>query len=391
MKISGKKWVVAVLAGIFMLSVTTYAETISEMQDKIEQSKQQRSQNEQEIENIEGQQQEVLEEKEVLDQQITQIQQTIDEMEQVIEESDAQISVKNEELQQAQEHLDEANDQFKQRVKSMYMNGNISYLEILFGAESFSDLLTRVNMLKYIVDNDNKIIAEIADDKSTIEEAKNVIEEQKQQQEAAKNLQVEEKERMQESVDRKQELMESLENDKDKLQQEQEKLKASEDAMMREMDRIEAEERAKEQASQSSVSSDSTSVPRGTGVMAWPLAVSGRITSTFGYRSDTAINNHTGVDIAATTGTAIYAADSGVVSLVSYDGDGYGNYVLISHGGGLFTLYGHCSATYVSPGQSVSKGEKIAAVGSTGYSTGPHLHFEVRTGGVRVDPLPYIS
>lgn len=156
------------------------------------------------------------------------------------------------------------------------------------------------------------------------------------------------------------------------------------------MDRIEAEERERERRAAQSGSSGGT-VTRGSGVMGWPLAVNGRITSRFGYRSDTAINNHTGIDIAASTGTAILAADSGTVSAVRYDKNGYGNYVLISHGGGLFTLYGHCSATYVSVGQSVSKGQKIAAVGSTGYSTGPHLHFEVRVGGSRVNPEPYIS
>lgn len=388
-----KRLLAVVLAGSFLVSLPVYAAKTDEIKNKIEQSKKQQSQNEKEIKNIESQQQDVMQEKQALDNQISEIQKTIDEIESVIDESDQQVAAKNEELEAAEERLAAVDDQLKQRVKSMYMNGNTSYLEILFGAESFSDLLTRVNMLKYIVDNDNKIIAEVVADKNTIEQAKLVIEEQKNEQEAAKGLQVSEKQRMEASVARQQEIMRSLEDDKDKLRAEQENLKASEDELMREMARIEAEERERER--QAAQSGGSVTVTRGSGVMGWPLAVSGRITSRFGYRSDTAINNHTGVDIAASTGTAILAADSGTVSLVKYDARGYGNYVLISHGGGLFTLYGHCSATYVSPGQSVSKGQKIAAVGSTGYSTGPHLHFEVRVGGgingKRVDPLPYIS
>lgn len=385
-----KRFLAVVLAGSFLVSLPVYAAKTDEIKTKIEQSRKQQTQKQNEIKNIESQQQDVMQEKQLLDSQINEIQQTIDEIESVIDESERQIDAKNEELEAAEERLKAADDQLKQRVKSMYMNGNTSYLEILFGAESFSDLITRVNMLKYIVDNDNKIIAEVVADKNTIEQAKTVIEEQKNEQEAAKGLQVSEKQRMEASVARQQEIMQSLENDKDKLRAEQEKLKASEDELMREMDRIEAEERERERQAAQSGSSGGT-VTRGSGVMGWPLAVNGRITSRFGYRSDTAINNHTGIDIAASTGTAILAADSGTVSAVRYDKNGYGNYVLISHGGGLFTLYGHCSATYVSVGQSVSKGQKIAAVGSTGYSTGPHLHFEVRVGGSRVNPEPYIS
>ena len=390
-----KRFLAVVLVGTFVISLPVYAAKTDEIKSKIEQSRTQQNQKEQEIQNMEEQQQDVMLEKQALDQQITEIQKNIDEIDSVIEESDQQIAAKNVELEEAEERLTAADDQLKQRVKSMYMNGNTSYLEILFGAESFSDFITRVNMLKFIVDNDNKIIAEVVEDKNTIEQAKAVIEEQKSEQETAKGLQEEEKQRMEESVARQQEIMESLENDLDKLRAEQEKLKASEDELMREMDRIEAEEKAAQQRAASSGSSSSTTVTRGSGVMGWPLAVNGTITSRFGYRSDTAINDHTGVDIAAPTGTAILAADSGTVSLVKYDAGGYGNYVLINHGGGMFTLYGHCSATYVSVGQSVSKGQKIAAVGSTGYSTGPHLHFEVRINGgingVRVDPLPYIS
>lgn len=385
MKKQWKRVLAVVMVGSFILSMPTYAAKTDTIKSKIEQSKTQQKEKEKEIKNKEKEQQNVMDKKEVLDQQISDIQQNINEIEEVIDESDRQIAEKNEELEAAEERLDAVEDQLKQRVKSMYMNGNTSYLEILFGAQSFSDFISRVNMLKFIVDNDNQMIAEVAADKNTIEQAKAVIEEQKQEQENAKSLQVSEKKRMQESVAEQQAIMDSLEKDIDKLKAEQEKLKASEDALMREMDRIEAAEKA------ATKSNPSASVTRGSGVMGWPLAVNGKITSRFGYRSDTAIHNHTGVDLAASTGTAILAADSGTVSAVKYDAGGYGYYVLISHGGGLFTLYGHCSATYVSVGQSVSKGQKIAAVGSTGYSTGPHLHFEVRTNGVRVDPLPYIS
>ena len=125
-------------------------------------------------------------------------------------------------------------------------------------------------------------------------------------------------------------------------------------------------------------------VRRGTGRFIWP--VNGTFTSPFGMRWG---RLHAGIDIAAPTGTAIRAADSGTVQIASWYG-GYGNYTCIGHGGGVSTCYGHQSSIGVSGGQNVSQGQVIGAVGSTGHSTGPHLHFEVRINGSPVDPMGYL-
>lgn len=126
-----------------------------------------------------------------------------------------------------------------------------------------------------------------------------------------------------------------------------------------------------------------------TGRFMWPVPYTRNITSGYGYRWG---SFHSGIDIAAggCYGKAIVASDSGTVTWAGYDSSGYGNYVIINHGNGYSTLYGHCSSLYVSRGQHVGKGQTIAAIGSTGYSTGPHLHFEVRSGGSRLNPNNFV-
>ena len=124
--------------------------------------------------------------------------------------------------------------------------------------------------------------------------------------------------------------------------------------------------------------------------MMWPLPAGGTVTCEYGYRTDPYPSNHKGMDIALPTGNSIVAADSGTVTVATRSSS-YGNYVMINHGNGLFTLYAHASQLYVSAGDTVTKGQTIAAVGSTGWSTGPHLHFEVIKNGANVNPRSYIG
>lgn len=137
----------------------------------------------------------------------------------------------------------------------------------------------------------------------------------------------------------------------------------------------------------------------GTGVIAeglyiWPSATSDYVTSFFGTRLHPILGVykiHTGIDIGAGYGTAVLAAADGMVSTTAYDAGGYGNYIIIDHGNGNMTLYAHMSQLNVGEGQTVTQGQRIGLVGSTGMSTGPHLHFEVYVGGTRIDPLLYFS
>ena len=147
-------------------------------------------------------------------------------------------------------------------------------------------------------------------------------------------------------------------------------------------------------AANGGVSPDISNPYTGSGVFTWPLSISGRLSSGFGYRNHPISHTykmHTGIDIAAPGGTPILAAESGTVIRVQNIGSGYGRNVIIDHGGNICTLYAHMSSVAVGNGQYVTRGEYIGGVGSTGASTGNHLHFEVRVGGSPVNPLGYVS
>ena len=159
-----------------------------------------------------------------------------------------------------------------------------------------------------------------------------------------------------------------------------------------------AEEAAKKSSSSSSSSSSTSKTSStvtatyGGGKLGWPCPSSSRITSGYGYRILFGVRDfHTGIDIGATMGSNICAAESGTVILANYGWNGgYGNYIIINHGNGITTRYAHASKLYVTAGQTVTKGQVIAAVGTTGNSTGPHLHFEVRINGSHTNPLNYL-
>ena len=154
-----------------------------------------------------------------------------------------------------------------------------------------------------------------------------------------------------------------------------------------------AEEEKKKAAAANKAAQTYKTVSLGDISFTWPCPASGRITSGFGSRKSPtkgASSNHQGIDISAPTGTSIVAAAAGEVVIATYSSSA-GNYVMISHGGGVYTVYMHASSLLVSQGQSVKKGQTIAKVGSTGYSTGSHLHFGVRVNGSYVNPTKYVS
>ena len=155
---------------------------------------------------------------------------------------------------------------------------------------------------------------------------------------------------------------------------------------------VETAERKQREKAASYSDSAGASVVSGNGIFTHPCPGYSRISSTFGWREQPlpgASTNHKGVDFAAPTGTPIYAAADGTVTSAGYSGNA-GNMIIINHGNGLQTYYMHCQQIYVTAGQKVSKGQNIASVGSTGNSTGPHLHFQVMSGGTPVNPMNYL-
>lgn len=323
-----------------------------------------------------------------------QLNQLITEMDQTtakITEKQEEIVVKEDELIQAQ--IDENNqyESMKKRIKYMYENGNTQFIEILFESKSISDLLNNAEYITQISEYDRDMLDEFQATVKRVDEQKTALEEEKAElEELQGQLQVKQDE-VSKLLEEKAEQISNLEV---AIGENAAKLKAlQEEAARQERLRKEAEEAAKNQSGSSSGSTagPSYSGGGGSGRLSNPCP-SGYVSSYFGGRNSpggVGSTNHKGQDFAASAGSPIYAAASGTVTTVAYN-SARGNYLIINHGNGLSTLYQHCSAVHVRSGQSVSTGQNIAAVGTTGISTGPHLHFEVWVNGTPVDPRNYL-
>ncbi len=290
----------------------------------------------------------------------------------------AQIQQTEVELAAAQKRLDERERILNKRLRDVYMHGKLNYLEVVLGAKNFTDFANRLEFLKRIVSADLNLITEIRAERELILQKKQQLEVQRQQ--LAK---------LQAEAEAKKTVVENKKQDQlivlARLQDEKALAEASYAELQATSQDIEARIRARQQQGASA-----GQVVHGSGVFVWPT--SGPITSPFGYRIHPIFGTqiyHSGIDIGVDTGTPIVAADGGVVIEADWLG-GYGYAVVIDHGNGLSTLYGHNSELAVSPGQSVQQGQVIAYAGSTGYSTGPHCHFEVRVNGSPVDPMGYL-
>ena len=300
----------------------------------------------------------------------------------------AQIAKYDELIAQKQTELDEAEAEeqaqyelFCERVRYMEEQGEVSYWSILFSSKDFADLLDNAMMVEEIMDYDNQVMdqlialrEQIEQDKAELETARQEQQDAKAEQEAAQaNLQAQESE-----VDA---LLSQISNQEDELEAREAQLRAASDAATAEIAAAERE-----------LAAQIANVPSESGFL-WPLPGRYNLSSLFGSRKHPITgkaNNHTGIDIPASSGTSILAAKSGVVTTSTYN-NSYGNYVVVSHSDGTSTLYAHMVRRNCSKGDTVSQGQVIGYVGTTGSSTGNHLHFEVRVNGSRVDPINYFT
>ena len=313
-----------------------------------------------------------------------------------IAEKEGQIETTKGELEQAKETEKKQYESMKLRIKYMYERGDTSYVELFMESESLSELLNKAEYISKISEYDRQMLDQYAATKDEI-----AADEARLETEHAELLDLKEQtEIKQASVEQllsaKQAEVRSYESQiaeaENQLSEYEKDLEAQEAAIRQieeEIKRQEEEARRKaEAAGQSYVTKDIGDIH-----FIWPCPASSRITSGFGGRSsptEGASSNHQGIDIGAPTGSDILAAAEGDVVVSTYSSSA-GNYVMINHGGGVYTVYMHASKLLVSVGEHVSQGQVIAKVGSTGYSTGPHLHFGVRLNGTYVDPRSYVS
>ena len=309
------------------------------------------------------------------------------------------IAENQEKLQEAQVNLSENTDALRMRLREMYKRGNVNYLEVILNSKDIEELLRNNEIISSIARADRELIEFIQEQIDTIKQTEERLQIDKAKVSASKAAVENERQSYQAAVDAKNNYMKVLESNLDLYKAEFEKAQSNWDALDSEIARLQKEITAQKKAEEAAarratrVHSNITvsSGPRNGQSYTWPLPGHYSISSPFGYRVHPILGYsrlHSGVDIPAPSGTPIVAAKSGTV-IMSQLMSGYGNVVMVDHGDTV-TVYAHCSALNVGVGESVKAGDVVAFVGSTGLSTGAHLHFEVRVNGSPVNPLGYV-
>jgi len=339
----------------------------------------------------------VMEKKVILDQRIMLTDLEIKNLNKIIEQLYQLISEKEYEVFLAQNREDSQFYKYRNRVRDMEENGLISYLEIVFDSTSFSDLLARIDFIRDIMRADRRLFDDLQTARNDTEDAKDDLEKSRDELEDEKEqLELKEIELL-EQLDEAHDLIIRLEADHYMQSQLRDQFIAEEDRIQREInaavellrkqeeEEAERQRRLREQSQSQQGSGGGGSGGGGSSVsgkLGWPVP-GGKIISRWGAPRGGRL--HQGTDFGGAYGANVVAAESGTVITVSY-GSGYGNYVTIAHGGGIQTLYSHLSSSAVSVGDSVSRGQVVGYVGSTGNATTPHLHFEVFVNRTRVNP-----
>jgi len=385
-----KRMSAAFLAVVLVFSVvcagspvkTQAASTVSSLENKYSQLEQKLEKLKKEMSKTQSEKKETLEYKNQIDSEISLVEQQIENLNSQTTALNAQIAENEALLKDKEAEISENDELFKARLRAMYMSGETSVWEVIFGSASFSDFLMNTEYMKRLAENDQQLMNKLNLDKKSIIEAKETIENSKIKLEANKKTLSYKKSSLNTKYSESQRLLASL-------TQAESSLKNQQIQINEEMEKIDDEIR------QMLANAGSSGSFVG-GEFLWPVPGYSTITSKFGWRTLYGKANwHTGIDISGYNvyGKNIVAANSGTVikAVTSYvPKKGYGKYVIIDHGGGYTTLYGHCSSLLVKVGQTVKRGDPIALVGSTGNSTGPHLHFGIYINGKEVDPLPYL-
>ena len=373
------------------VSASGTSECIAQKKDEISQAKEERKKLQQGLNDIKNMVKELEKSKsslknyvKELDSQLMGVQAKIEELKELISEKEAEIEKTKKELEEANAIEEKQYEEMKIRIKFMYEKGNQFYLDMMLGAESFGDMLNKAQYVESISAYDRAKLEEFQLNRELIEVCKEELEEEEALLQEAKAAVEKEQENLEILIDSKEKEIAVFEGD---IAKKEASIKEYE-AYIREQDEtIAALEKAlREMEGTSGLKYDG-------GMFKWPAPSYTRITSPFGWRKHPVDGDqrfYNGVDMAAPGGSPILAAYDGTVAAAGYSST-MGNYIYINHGSGLVTIYMHASALYVSAGQNVSKGDKIAAVGTTGTSTGNHLHFGVRLNGSYVDPMGYFN
>ncbi|MBU5313919.1 peptidoglycan DD-metalloendopeptidase family protein [Tissierella carlieri] len=372
-----RKIIFLVLALIFTFNfIQAYADSVNDLKKQQKNVNKQIENTKKEIKAIEQQAKDVSKQIADLDVKMDNATNELNNVEKELQDLENNIEKTTLELKEAEENVNDKQETFNKRLRVMYKNGNVGYLEVLLASSDIKDFLSRQDMIKAIAKHDTELIEYMKEQRDIIDTKKTELEMQKNAVETSKTKLESRRRDLEKATREKKDLMGRLEKDKVAYEKEYDKLN----------------DFAKEIESKIVKLQRNTGAYSG-GIMSWPVPGNTRISSPYGYRIHPVFKTkklHTGIDIPASTGTKVIAANPGTV-IYSGTLGGYGKTIMIDHGGGIVTLYGHNSSLVVSEGKEVKKGDTIAKVGSTGVSTGPHCHFEVRKNGAYQDPIPWLK
>ena len=389
---------IAMCSGIVLESVPVEAAAVTQaeidaLKAKRDAIKAQRQEKQAVVEQLEAEKAGVVAQKKAMDERNTYTLQQIQLNNDEIALYDEMIAQKQLELEDADRLEAEQLERYRSRVRAMEENGNLNYFAMIFKSNDLGEMLTAMDDIGEIMESDKELQDAYVRARENTEEVKLEYEAYREDVEAKQEVLREEQKELEKDIEEATQLILDLEADLENKQAEYDAISAEEDATNAAIDSLVAQlEAERAAASVGSVGSGGSSVS-GTGTFVFPVGSYVYISSRFGMRVHPITGeykSHTGMDIASNQGTAVYACDSGTVVLAQWYG-GYGNCIMIDHGNGYKTLYGHLSVISVSDGQTVSQGETIGQVGSTGNSTGPHLHLEVYKDGSRIDPEQFYS
>ena len=427
-KIQGILILMSVIMLVGSLTFPSFAGEIDRAKGVKSDLEKKKQETESRLSELEKEKDDILKYIEELDKELTNLTDEIDSLNTDIKKTDKSLDKARKEFKAAKVVEENQYSIMKKRIQYMYENGNTDYLEIIMKSDNLSDVLNQVEYMSKITEYDNSLLdkykklkQDVADKEKNLEDKiaeLNALKEQLTfEQDTVKKLASDKNKELakyEASIDETQALSaeytsklaeqedlieDLLEAERKRIEEEERKKKEEEERKRKEEERKRQEEAAKgnNDSSQNSDTDSNTDNDSGSQVKVdgfiWPCPSSTRITSTFGNReqpTEGASTYHKGIDIGASTGSSIVAAAGGSVVTAAYSVSA-GNYIMIYHGDGIYTVYMHCSKLLVSVGDEVSQGQTIALVGSTGVSTGSHLHFGVSVNGTYVNPLNYVS
>lgn len=357
-----------------------YGDDLDKFKKEQQKIQQQMKLQEQKLKEKESQKKTYMGQLDKLEQDMAVVQDDLNNLERQLDNAELQVTLTSKELKQVEEELNQRMEFFTQRLKQVYINGQVSYLEVMFEATSVSDFLTRFDLMEKLVEQDAEMLNQIEAKKNEVEEKKDKLEKQRNRIETIKTSTEKQEKVLSEKQDEKKQWIEQVEQDKKEVAKALDELERLSAQVAAQIKKIQ-QERMKKSKNQFS------------GEFSWPTPGYTRITSEYGYRIHPILKTkrmHTGIDIGAPSGTSIKAVDDGTVIFAGWLG-AYGNATVIDHGGGISSMYAHQSKISVKENQDVKRGAVIGKVGSTGWSTGPHLHFEVRKNGDPINPWNYLK